>query len=184
MGNEAPETIVEFHPEWQFGGVRDSFGQRRNNMAIRDAGDPLFSMSLKDAVDLARKEGHSDRDIAVLLKVDEDRVKAIPRIEPIIKLEDLQFRPDTSGGGGKVMEYPLDGQVKTQVVPKAVGDVLEASVKKTLSLEIRIRTLEDMYERLASTSGRGDGTGVTIRGRAAGKEKAKANTKARARKGS
>ena len=61
---------------------------------IKSLGDQLVKLTLKDAVDLARKEGHSDRDIAVLLKVDEDRVKAIPRIEPIIKLEDLQFRPE------------------------------------------------------------------------------------------
>ena len=106
-------------------------------MAIRDAGDFGFDMSLEDAVKKARREKWSDRDIVALLSwrnpaPTEDEIRRIPREIETIRLEDLKFRPNSEGG--MTVERLVDGRPKTESVPMVVGQILEAMVKEFLEV--------------------------------------------------
>lgn len=159
-------------------------------MAMRDAGDFGFGMEFPAAVKKGRVEGWSDRDIAVLLKCSEADVAAIPKEKIPMRLEDLKFRDDEREGG-KVIEYLVDGRVKTQTVAKLVGEVLEALVNSHLEwvedykgvvhqygdliIELREKMREIENERLRVTdSGDGD-KGKAKRGRPAKRAKEKVN---------
>ncbi len=163
-------------------------------MAIRDAGDYGFGLSFEDAVAKGRRDNWSDRDIAALLKCTEEEVTKVPREKVTIRLEDLKFRPDTSEGG-TIVEYLVDGRKKPQVVPRVVGEVLEALVKDHLEwvtdykgivkqygdlivdARERLKVLEGHSDRLATASP-GDGVsfsrgpGSRIGGKPKGKAKA------------
>ena len=120
-------------------------------MAMRDAGDYGFGMSFEDAVKKGRAERWSDRDIAALLKCTEEEVRAIPGEPEVFRLEDLKFRDDPVEGG-KVIEYVVDGRVKTQTIPMMVGKVLEAVVNRLALIESELEGVKN--ERLVSTDGK------------------------------
>lgn len=148
-------------------------------MAMRDAGDFGFGMEFPAAVKKGRVEGWSDRDIAVLLKCSEADVAAIPKEKIPMRLEDLKFRDDDREGG-KVIEYLVEGRVKTQTVAKLVGEVLEAMAAWALATRARLDTFDEKMreienERLRVTdSGDGD-KGTAKRGRPAKRAKEKVN---------
>lgn len=149
---------------------------------MRDAGDYGFGMSFEDAVKKGRAENWNDRDIAALLKCFEAEVAAIPREPVILKLEDLKFRDDVREGG-KVIEYMVDGRVKTQTVPMMVGQVLDAQNKAILGLMAEVKVLKEKgNERSGYVDGRDGGSGRADAGsgRAGKEEKGKAP---KARKG-
>jgi hypothetical protein len=165
-------------------------------MAIRDAGDFGYDLTFEDAVRKGRREGWSDRDIAAMLTYrtpppsveDVGKVPQEPVVVSEMRLEDIVFRHDTIEGG-KVIEYVVEGRKKTQTVPKMVGDILEAVVRRQLKFEEALKEIAS--ERSTVTSG-GNGesgpavagprvTGPKRRPAVKGKAKPKAYTKAAAR---
>ena len=149
-------------------------------MAIRDAGDYGFGLSFEDAVAKGRRDNWSDRDIAALLKCTEEEVTKVPREKVTIRLEDLKFRPDTSEGG-TIVEYLVDGRKKPQVVPRVVGEVLEAVIKEVLDMKTRwagFSLIAEVERERLATASRGDGVsfsrgpGSRIGGKPKGKAKA------------
>ena len=59
--------VEEYHPEWQFGGVKASQGARSKGMATRDAGDYGWNLTFEEAVTKARSERWEDPNIVALL---------------------------------------------------------------------------------------------------------------------
>ena len=161
--------VEEYHPEWQFGGVKSSPGVRSKGMAVRDAGNFGWNLSFEDAVKKAREEKWEDVNIVALLSwrtppPSLEDVKRVPKEIEKISLEDLAFRVDDTGGGGMIIEYKVDGRPRTQAVPKMVGQVLEAVVKEVLYMRTKWidfgRIAEAERERHTGSSGRLGDSGV------------------------
>ena len=173
--------VEEYHPEWQFGGVKSSPGVRSKGMAVRDAGNFGWNLSFEDAVKKAREEKWEDVNIVALLSwrtppPSLEDVKRVPKEVEKISLEDLMFRVDDTGGGGMIIEYKVDGRPRTQAVPKMVGQVLEALTSSHLEwvkdhlaivkqygdfiVDLRSRVKELENERHTGSSGRLGDSGV------------------------
>lgn len=177
--------VEEYHPEWQFGGVKASQGARSKGMATRDAGDYGWNLTFEEAVTKARSERWEDPNIVALLAWRKpaptlEDVRRVPKVAEKIKIGDLQFRVDDTGGGGMIVEYRVDGRPKTQLVPLMVGQVLEAQTIEILTLQSFVKELEARLERYSGFAGvdgdGGFGKGSAKRGTARAAKKAKANT--------
>jgi hypothetical protein len=102
----------------------------------------------------------------------------------MLRLEELLFRPDEREGG-TVIEFSVDGRRKTQIVPRMVGEILEAEVRDILWLKATLGEIvaKEKERERSTVIDRGDGIpviaraspGTARRGRPA-KTKAKANT--------
>jgi hypothetical protein len=80
----------------------------------------------------------------------------------MLDLRVVVFREDNREGG-TVVEYQVDGRVKTQTVPRMVGELLEALVDQWKKFDEAKTAFEEWkHERSERTDGR-DGSGAVKR---------------------